>query len=252
MDEGLSFDRETGEIPISEKAIAANAKGLAIERELELCIGNYEINSAILSAVEKLPIWIKAEAKGNHAKYAKLHTILHTVRPVLLAEKIRIRQGASRSWSCDEGGGIKGRLIPVFTDLIHVPSGQVERTEFEVPLVKLDPQAMGSAITYGKRWTLLAGLGLATDEADDDGEAATLKSINEAHTDSPELAAMTVEMSAKKDATALAEWANDSKSKKRYSQLSDVEQAIIRQRKAERIRELLAEPVEAKKKKAGE
>jgi len=41
-----------------------------------------------------------------------------------------------------------------------------------IPLSKHDPQAMGSAITYGRRYSLSAMLGIVTEE-DDDGNMAT-------------------------------------------------------------------------------
>ena len=39
-----------------------------------------------------------------------------------------------------------------------------------MPLVKLDPQAVGSAITYARRYALSAMIGIVSD--DDDGESA--------------------------------------------------------------------------------
>lgn len=48
---------------------------------------------------------------------------------------------------------------------MHTRFAQCMRTMLEMPLPRLDPQAAGSALTYGKRYISLAGLGLAT--ADD-------------------------------------------------------------------------------------
>ncbi len=61
----------------------------------------------------------------------------------------------------------------VKTILAHT-SGQYICCELELPPVKNDPQAAGSAITYSRRYALPAIVGIATDD-DDDGNAASGK-----------------------------------------------------------------------------
>lgn len=229
-----NIDTETGELfprSTSEAAIKAGFHNSVAQAAASLGIGNTALNAAIFAAVQKMPVWVKAESLGARGKYAKLPAILTVVRPLLFEQGIRIRQGTSRSWPFDDGGGAKGRLIPVFTDLIHTPSGQVERTEMEVPLPKMDPMGMGAAITYGRRWTLLAACALATDEADDDGEAAKLSSVSDKPKhDSTELAALTAEMIKLADETKLIAWSNEPKQQKRFSALGEKEQFILSQR----------------------
>ena len=67
-----------------------------------------------------------------------------------------------------------GRIvnIGVVTRLMHV-SGQWLENEFTLPMVKSDPQAAGSAITYARRYALQALFGIPA--VDDDGEAAVLR-----------------------------------------------------------------------------
>ena len=60
----------------------------------------------------------------------------------------------------------------VTTRLMHI-SGEWLEDGFVLPLVKQDPQAAGSAITYCRRYALQAMAGIPT--ADDDGEAAMLR-----------------------------------------------------------------------------
>lgn len=60
------------------------------------------------------------------------------------------------------------------TMLMH-ESGQWISSEYNVPVLKADQQALGSAITYAKRYALSAMIGIVSDE-DDDGNAATKKS----------------------------------------------------------------------------
>jgi hypothetical protein len=65
-----------------------------------------------------------------------------------------------------------GHVILV-TTLRHVSGGEISG-EYPVVGDKPGPQPMGSALTYARRYTLAALLGLAGEE-DDDGEAATGK-----------------------------------------------------------------------------
>lgn len=60
--------------------------------------------------------------------------------------------------------------ITVTTQIMH-SSGQWMRSSFTMPVVKRDPQAVGSAITYACRYAFMAALGLPPVD-DDDGEAA--------------------------------------------------------------------------------
>lgn len=243
-----AFDQDTGELfenghdhshdlPVSVKATEAVVKA---KREAEAVLqgrNSPSLQFGIFMALQKIPVWIKAEAKGHHnIKYATLKDILATVRPVLLEQGIRIRQGTDRSWPADDGS-MKGRLVPVYTDLIHVPTGEMERTVIEIPLLKMDAQAMGSAITYGKRYSLLASLGLATDEADDDGESAKVREIGEKSPDSRELVSLKSEMDsiANKDKATdekkledLTRWGMDGKTRARINRLSDAEQERAR------------------------
>lgn len=58
------------------------------------------------------------------------------------------------------------------TLLIHADSGEFLQSSYHIAPVKNDPQALGSAITYARRYALGAILGLTIDE-DDDANAAT-------------------------------------------------------------------------------
>lgn len=61
--------------------------------------------------------------------------------------------------------------IGITTMLIHGESGQWIRSTLDVPLGKKDAQGVGSAISYGRRYSLMAVLGIAAE--DDDGNAAS-------------------------------------------------------------------------------
>jgi hypothetical protein len=62
--------------------------------------------------------------------------------------------------------------IGVATILMHT-SGQWLKFEYTLPMVKRDPQAAGSAITYARRYALQSIAGIPT--ADDDAESAMLR-----------------------------------------------------------------------------
>lgn len=256
MMEETNFDTETGEMfpdavrSVSQQAIAASKIKMEAEEAEVLGYDKARLNAALMAAVSELPEWVTTDKKGAHnIKYATLKAILEKVRPALLKNGIRIRQGVERSFPLDEGHGVKGRLVIVYTDFVHTESGQVERTIIEIPVIKMDAQAMGSAVKYGSRYTLLSGLGMTSDEADDDGEGAKLNKITDEHKDSALLSALTLEMKKIKDPSKLYEWGDDAGSKRRFSQLDEGELAIMRQRFSEYGKSLLSsdeEPAPAK------
>lgn len=224
-------DAETGEIYSNgagaRASMAASVAKLEMQRS-RMNVGENCLHDAIALALTNIPIWIKAATEGNRGKYANLKDILQAVRPPLAAARIRLRQGAEMSRTADEGGGVKGRLVPVYTDLIHVPTGMVDRTIVEIPISVMNPQAMGSAITYGKRYSLLAALGLASDEADDDGAKAMPVDLTQAVKDSAEFEALVAEIKGQKDISALTKFVTDGKTRKRIDGLSEGEQERLR------------------------
>ena len=63
-----------------------------------------------------------------------------------------------------------GKMV-LITILMH-SSGQYIRGEYPVVPLKTDPQGIGSALTYARRYSLAAMIGASTGEEDDDGESA--------------------------------------------------------------------------------
>lgn len=225
-----TFDTDTGELHEPASVRAANSVARArvqMDRDRN-GHGAISLHFGVFEAVKQMPIWIKAEKSGGKGKYAPLKDILAVARPLLAVQGIRIRQGAEKSWGMDEGGGTKGRLVPVYTDLIDVRTGEYERTQVEIPLARADAQSMGSAITYGKRYSLLAALGLASDEADDDGEAAMPRDLNARAKASPDCEAMLQEIAEIKKLDALTKWGSDPKNRKRLDHLNDVDTERVR------------------------
>jgi hypothetical protein len=75
--------------------------------------------------------------------------------------------------------GVIWKCLPTMADerfvlrytLTHVPSGEYQTGDY--PLNLSEPQKMGSAITYARRYALLAVTGIAAEDEDDDGDAAS-------------------------------------------------------------------------------
>lgn len=63
------------------------------------------------------------------------------------------------------------------TILIHAPSGGREKGRYRLRPTRQDPQGVGSATTYARRYAACAMLGVVADE-DDDGNAASAKPAN--------------------------------------------------------------------------
>lgn len=96
------------------------------------------------------------------SKYASLDGILDTVRPVLAKHGLGLTQAIVAS---------EGR-VGVRTSIVH-PEGILDMGEVSVA-VKPDTtaQQIGSSITYLRRQSIQAAMGIATD-TDDDGASAS-------------------------------------------------------------------------------
>ena len=65
--------------------------------------------------------------------------------------------------------------ICVTTRIFHLSGEWIELGPLSIPVKDRDAQAFGSAITYGKKYSLCASLGVVRGEADDDGNLAVTK-----------------------------------------------------------------------------
>jgi hypothetical protein len=106
---------------------------------------------------------VAKDAKNPHFKsrYVTLEAAHEAARPALQATGLSITQAP---------GKLSDGIIEITTMLAHV-SGEWMRSTLHMPVPKRDPQGVGSAITYGLRYSLMAVLGMPPTD-DDDGEAA--------------------------------------------------------------------------------
>lgn len=119
-----------------------------------------EIYGALVKALGEISNPQK-NAENPHFKnrYADLSSIIEMARPVLLAHGLAVIQGSETD----------GRKVTVKTRIIHL-SGEWVENSVTMEAAGTDPQKIGSALTYGRRYGLSAILNIAADD-DDDGEA---------------------------------------------------------------------------------
>lgn len=109
----------------------------------------------------------KKTTQGYGYKYAPLDEVLDKVRPVLNKYGLALIQTpVSNADGC----------IGVETRLIHESGEWIEESYMYKP-AKLDPQVIGSIITYLRRYSVMALLEIAPE--DDDGHIATNKTQSE-------------------------------------------------------------------------
>lgn len=133
------------------------------------CSENITELAKALIAVQKQMAPATKDGKNPFTKsnYATLNSVMESCGDILLANGIWLTQLPVPA-PIELGPG----HIALMTKLTHAESGQWQSSLTVIPLPKADPQGMGSAITYGRRYALTAMLGMITE--DDDGEAAKL------------------------------------------------------------------------------
>lgn len=120
-----------------------------------------QIAAAVIAAQGEMPSAKKtADNPFFKSKYADLAGCIEAARPVLKAHGLGVIQSAD----CD------GEYAVVETLLVH-GSGEWLKSRTVLRPTKADPQGMGSAVTYARRYAYMAIIGQAAE--DDDGNAAS-------------------------------------------------------------------------------
>ncbi len=123
---------------------------------------------ALLAVQKQLqPAFKDAANPFTKSNYATLNSVMEACRDALQTNGIWMTQ---LPMPTPEHLGA-GHLA-LQTKFTHASSGQWQASLTIVPLPKNDPQGMGSAMTYARRYALTAMLGIVTE--DDDGEGARL------------------------------------------------------------------------------
>lgn len=107
------------------------------------------------------------DATNPHFKsnYATLQSVWDSVRALLASNGLAVSQTFNNSDASE------GTTVTIVTTLLHT-SGEYLSSALTLRPVKADPQGIGSAITYGRRYALASIVGVVAEE-DDDGNAAT-------------------------------------------------------------------------------
>ena len=96
------------------------------------------------------------------SKYVTLDSILDTLRPILTSNGLMLTQGSQQPETMQS--------VTVESRIIHT-SGEWISTTVTIPVTKPDAHGLGSALTYGRRYSVSALLAISADE-DDDANAA--------------------------------------------------------------------------------
>ncbi len=129
--------------------------------------------AAALHKAQSQVEFAKKDAVNPHfnSRYADLWRIWQAAKPVLVDNGLSILQTFEKS---------DGETVTVVTTLLHV-SGEWVSSALTLKPTKPDPQGIGSAITYGRRYGLSSILGIVADE-DDDGNQASTQTAKKAST----------------------------------------------------------------------
>jgi hypothetical protein len=123
--------------------------------------------AALLKAQESFPVIVRGKTAKVPTKnggeysygYADLGDILREVGPVLRANGLVLIQPIV---STPDGAAIRSTLV-------HAPSGEKEISDFPLPMDGAGAQQVGSLITYWRRYSAQAILGITT-ESDSDAQ----------------------------------------------------------------------------------
>lgn len=144
-------------------------KIVALRERMEDRAAAAEFNRALTAFQEECPLiprnskaFITHNSGGEHDyRYAELDTIATVIRPFL------VKHGFSYTWDSK----VANSLLEVTCCLWHI-AGHVRRATFTCPTDSKLPQSgaqkAAGALTYGKRQSLVAVLGLTMTDPDDD------------------------------------------------------------------------------------
>jgi hypothetical protein len=120
------------------------------------------VSAALVKAQKQFGPALKSSTNPHFkSKYADLAACVEAVIEALNASGIALMQ---RTIECADG-------VTVETVFVHESGETLSSGPLHVPAAKHDPQGYGSALTYARRYSLMAACGIAPE--DDDGNAGT-------------------------------------------------------------------------------
>ena len=135
-----------------------------------------DIFSAIVAAEGELKNPQKSATNPHFMSgFAPLDEITNDIRPVLKKHGLAVMQDAK--------GGAGN--ITVSTVMLHTSGQWVESEGLTLRLTKDDPQGGCAAVTYARRYALLAMLNIVGTDEDDDGNTASTPNVAKKETVAP-------------------------------------------------------------------
>ncbi len=124
------------------------------------------VGKAIAGAIVKAQMAFGPALKTSQnphfkSRYADLSACVEAVIEALNANGIALIQ---RTLPCESG-------VTIETVFLHISGETLSSGPLHVPAIKQDAQGYGSALTYARRYSLMAACGIAPE--DDDGHAAS-------------------------------------------------------------------------------
>lgn len=121
-----------------------------------------KVSAALVKAQKAFGPALKSSTNPHFkSRYADLSACVEAVIDALNDNGIALIQ---RNIECESG-------VCVETVFVHESGESLSSGPLHVPAAKQDPQGYGSALTYARRYSLMAACGIAPE--DDDGNAAT-------------------------------------------------------------------------------
>jgi hypothetical protein len=134
-------------------------------RTLFLLLPMKNIATALVAAQKAFGPALKSSSNPHFkSRYADLAACVEAVVDALNANGIMLMQ---QNTECSDG-------VIVETVFLHESGEMLSSGKLHVPASKQDPQGYGSALTYARRYSLMAACGIAPE--DDDGNAASRSS----------------------------------------------------------------------------
>lgn len=164
----------SAEIDLARLAADPNVSVDKLEKLIELQervmarLAEQAFNRDFALMQSKLPVVIERGRGDKQMSYALLEDIVETVRPVISEYGFSLRH--ETNWIGDDG-----KIMEVVGWLIHRDGHKVSssfRTVADKSGSKNDVQALGSAKSYGRRYTTFDLLLIVSREDDDDGKRA--------------------------------------------------------------------------------
>jgi hypothetical protein len=172
------------------------------------------VSAALVKAQRNFAPALKSATNPHfRSKYADLSACVEAVIDALNDAGIMLMQ---KQHPCDGG-------VSIETIFVHESGEQLSAGILNVPASKQDPQGYGSALTYARRYSLMAACGIAPE--DDDGNAASRRqgaSEDQSTGDPLAMLPATVQAKVRKTAAATIQAFNEGKEWSAYEEASSL------------------------------